>query len=133
MMEQAKSDANIKAYLEAFPETNIASKNTSPQPIDGNVIKSNIDAYQVMPASIAAIQNLNQDDLQLLANAFLQETDLHKINDYFWIFSQTPFPNSYQKLLDFAQSPEHPKYPIQEFACQALRYFKSDDVRALRN
>ncbi len=93
------------------------------------IVKNNIDRDTARHFVLFGVKQLKERDIKRLAQDFLKETDPIKQERYLRIFSRRKFPFDYHQILELAKSRYSRKNRLVEFACEALQYFKADDIR----
>lgn len=126
----ATSNEYIKRYLDELERSRLLrTQARKPSPTSYALVKAIIDSGRPRYIPPGRIRGLPAADIQDLADDFLKETSLAKLERYLNFFSKTKYPFDFQPILLFARGALSRKNRLAEQACRALRYFCDEDIR----
>jgi hypothetical protein len=126
--KKAKKNKFIRIYLDAVYRNNDSRKKNNSKP---TIFKDIIDEiYNSKPIlSFRRKNNLTEEEVTLIAEQLIKETDKSKIEKLLSIFDQYKFPLDSEIILNFAKQKRSSKYSIVENALYALQHLKSKSIR----
>jgi len=128
--ESAKQDRYVRVYLDAIQKTN-AKRVRHQRPIyNFQSLIEQIDSGKRMFAPPTLFESLSSDEIFLLADKFMQETDDRKKEEDLHVFTRLPFPYHYSILLEFALRRSTSTNRLRDFAIDALEHISAPEVRA---
>lgn len=126
--KNAKKNKYIRIYLDAVYRNNNSRKKNNSNP---TIFKDIIDEiYNSKPIlSFRRKNNLTEEEVTLIAEQLIIETDKSKIEKLLSIFDRYRFPLDSEIILNFAKQKRSSKYSIVENALYALQHLKSKSIR----
>ncbi|MBO0360117.1 hypothetical protein J0X19_19305 [Hymenobacter sp. BT186] len=131
LAKAAQHNTHIAYYLTAVQATRQREAEMPPRPAAPGFefIRNNIENRTRKHLSASIVEKLNRQQIRLLADAFLLETNRHRQEGYLLVFRHVKFPYGYEKLLALAQAPVRRTDRLVEHAVAALRFFKAPPIR----
>jgi hypothetical protein len=132
LKKASKKNKCIDAYYQSILENKWnLSKRRKPIKFTYNFIKEKIDADKFRFISAERANDLSGEEVEKLAHDFLREKNKLKQEQYLRFFSKRKYPLDYQPLLDIASIKNPAKTSLVAYAVEALKFFKSKDIRQL--
>nr|WP_315394825.1 hypothetical protein [uncultured Sphingobacterium sp.] len=126
--KKAKKNKYIHIYLDAvFRNNNSRKKNNSKPTIFKDIIDEIYNSKPIL--SFKRKNNLTEEEVTLIAEQLIIETDKSKIEKLLSIFDRYRFPLDSEVILNFAKQKRSSKYSIVENAVYALQHLKSKSIR----
>lgn len=129
LIEAAKTDPYIKVYLDNIKRTE-AQREEHKRPIfNYEMLQERIknSTYVFIPPAFT--KSLTKPQIKKLADELLIEKNNQRKGRYLSIFSRIKFPYNYKHLLKLAKQKPNNNDRIAEWAVEALRFFKGNDIR----
>jgi hypothetical protein len=126
--KKAKKNKFIRIYLDAVYRNNNSRKKNNSKP---TIFKDIIDEiYNSKPIlSFRRKNNLTEEEVTLIAEKLIIETNKSKIEKLLSIFDRYRFPLDSEVILNFATQKRSSKYSIVENALYALQHLESKSIR----
>lgn len=126
--KKAKKNKFIRIYLDAVYTNNNSRKNNNSKP---TIFKDIIDEiYNSKPIlSLRRKSNLTEEEVTLIAEQLIKETNKSNIEKLLSIFNRHRFPLDSEVILNFAKQKRSSKYSIVQNALYALQHLKSKSIR----
>lgn len=126
--KKAKKNKFIRIYLDAvFRNNNSRKKNNSKPTIFKDIIDEIYNSKPIL--SFKRKNNLTEEEVTLIAEQLIIETNKSKIEKLLSIFDRYKFPLDSEIILNFAKQKRSSKYSIVENALYALQHLKSKSIR----
>ncbi len=130
LAKAATSNERIKKYLDEVERSRLLqTQRPKPPPTSYESVKAIVDSGRPRYVPPRRIGGLSAADIQKLADDFLKETSLAKLECYLGLFSKIKYPFDYRPIFLIAQGTLSRQNRLTEQACRALRYFGADDIR----
>lgn len=132
LKEEAQRNVNVHKYLYSILEHKIQpGKKIKVKRCTYEEVKRKIEDNRLMVITEKRANELSKKEVRKLAKDFLQEEDKLIREKYLRFFSSRKYPDDMEELLDIVSKPNPPKTRLVEFAAESLKYFRSDQVRAV--
>jgi hypothetical protein len=126
--KKAKKNKFIRIYLDAvYSNNNSHNKNNSKPTIFKDIIDEIYNSKPIL--SFRRKNNLTEQEVTLIAEQLIKETDKSKIEKLLSVFDRYKFPLDSEIILNFAKQKRSSKYRIVENALYALQHLKSKSIR----
>jgi hypothetical protein len=132
LAKAARQNSYINAYLQSILQNKVSVKRSKKlRRFTYAFIKERIDSDKFRFISDERANELSNEEVERLADDFLNEKDKAKQEQYLRFFAHRKYPYHYQPILKIAQARNPRKTRLVYWAVDALKYFSGSDIRQL--
>jgi len=130
LKEVAQNNVFIQKYLDAINENKKLRSKTEQTIYSFDTIKAKLAEGKPARFMQTEINLLTKQSLQQIADAFVNEKNKVKQENYLRIFSSVKFPGDYKVILEIAKDPVSKSNWRVYFAIRSLQFFSGKNIRA---
>jgi len=125
---RAKTNKHIRLYLENVERTKNNWKKNRPKAIKfKDIVDEVLKSKHFL--SYKRIKELEKSEILEVANQLLKEKNKSTIEKLLWVFRFHRFPFDEEFILSLARQKGNSKNRVKEFAIDALKFLKSENIR----
>lgn len=128
LKKKGKTNKYIRVYLENVRETEGDRENYRPAPLKyADIVYEVVNSKPYL--SRKRTKELTDNDVKIIADSLVCETDIGKKEKLLHIFRTHKFPLEYDHILRLAKQNTNTNKRLKEFAIEALSLLKSKNIR----